>query len=128
MILVYDYVGVILMHTVPPQQTVNVEYYCSFLEHNLPLSTEPTYHSAGQCSVAYSRSCGRFVQSVRLENALPYFPGLSPCDFNLIPKTKEPVHGIHFSTVLEILQAVDFSIRTINRTNAAKGILQLHWQ
>ena len=44
--------------------------------------------------------------------------GLSPCDFDLIPKMKEP------------LQAVDSSIRTINTTGAAKGILRLphRWQ
>ena len=43
---------------------------------------------------------------------------------------KEPLRGIRFRTVLEILQAVDRSIRTINTTGAAKGILQLphRWQ
>ena len=29
-ILVHDFDGVILMHTVPQQQTVNAQYYCSF--------------------------------------------------------------------------------------------------
>ena len=55
---------------------------------------------------------------------------LSPCDFHLIPKKKEPLRGIRFRTVPEILQAVDFSIRTINTTGAAKGILRLphRWQ
>ena len=48
---------------------------------------------------------------------------LSPCDFDLIPKMKEPLRGIRFTTVPEILQAVDRSIRTINTTGAAKGIL-----
>ena len=54
----------------------------------------------------------------------------SPCDFHLIPKMKEPFRGIRFRTVAEILQAVDRSIRTINTTGAAKGILRfLHrWQ
>jgi len=54
----------------------------------------------------------------------------SPCDFDLIPKMKEPLHGIRFRTVPEILQAVDRSIRTINTTGAAKGILRLlhRWQ
>ncbi|PNF41596.1 hypothetical protein B7P43_G11561 [Cryptotermes secundus] len=51
----------------------------------------------------------------------PYSPDLSPCDFDLIPKMKEPVRGIRFRTVPEILQAVDPSIRTINTTGAAKG-------
>jgi len=55
---------------------------------------------------------------------------LSPCDFHLIPKMKEPLRGIRFRTVPEILQAVDRSIRTINTTDAAKGILRLphRWQ
>ena len=51
--------------------------------------------------------------------------GLSPCDFDLIPGMKEPLRGIRFRTVPEILQAVDRSIRTINTTGAAKGILRL---
>ena len=56
--------------------------------------------------------------------------GLSPCDFDLIPKMKEPLRGIRFRTVPQILQAVDRSIRTINTTDAAKGILRLphRWQ
>ena len=43
---------------------------------------------------------------------------------------KEPLRGIPFRTVPEILQAVDRSIRTINTTGAAKGILRLpyRWQ
>jgi len=52
--------------------------------------------------------------------------GLSPCDFDLIPKMKEPLRGIRFRTVPEFLEAVDRSIRTINTTGAAKGILRLH--
>ena len=43
---------------------------------------------------------------------------------------KEPHRGIRFGTVPEILQAADRSIRTINTTGAAKGILRLphRWQ
>jgi histone-lysine N-methyltransferase SETMAR len=60
----------------------------------------------------------------------PYSPDLSPCDFDLITKMKEPFRGIRFRTVPEILQSVDRSIRTINTTGAAKGILRLphRWQ
>ena len=55
---------------------------------------------------------------------------LHPCDFHLIPKMKKPLRGIRFRTVPEILQTVDRSIRTINTTGAAKGILRLphRWQ
>jgi len=38
---------------------------------------------------------------------------------------KEPLRGIRFRTVPEILQAVDCSIRTINTTGTAEGILRL---
>ena len=50
--------------------------------------------------------------------------------YALIPKMKEPLLGIRFRTVPEILQAVDRSIRTIKTTGAAKGILRLshRWQ
>ena len=43
---------------------------------------------------------------------------------------KEPLRVIRFRTVPEILQAVDRSIRTINTTCTAKGILRLphRWQ
>jgi len=43
---------------------------------------------------------------------------------------KEPLLGIRFRTVPEILQAVDRSIRTNNTTGVAKGILRLphRWQ
>ena len=43
---------------------------------------------------------------------------------------KEPLRGIRFRTVPEFLQAVDRSIRTVNTTGAAKGILRLphRWQ
>ncbi|PNF39245.1 hypothetical protein B7P43_G17337 [Cryptotermes secundus] len=60
----------------------------------------------------------------------PYYPDLTPCDCDLIPKMKEPLRGIRFRTVQEILHAVDRSIRTINTTGAAKGIIRLphRWQ
>ena len=53
-----------------------------------------------------------------------------PCDFDLIPKMKEPLRDIRFRTVPEILHEVDRSIRTINTRGAAKGILRLphRWQ
>jgi len=43
---------------------------------------------------------------------------------------KESLRVIRFRTVPEILQAVDRSIRSINTTGAAKGILRLphRWQ
>jgi hypothetical protein len=39
---------------------------------------------------------------------------------------KEPLRGIRFRTVAEILQAVDRPIRTINTTGAAKVSYDFH--
>lgn len=55
-----------------------------------------------------------------------YWPDLSLSDFDLIPKMKEPLHGIVFHIVSDILQSVDRFIRRISKI----GILQLseRWQ
>ncbi|KAJ4433303.1 hypothetical protein ANN_15562 [Periplaneta americana] len=60
----------------------------------------------------------------------PHSPDLSPCDYDLIPKMKEPLRDVLFRTVPDILQAVGRSIRNINRKGAATGILRLPhlWQ
>ena len=53
MILVYDFEGVILTHTVPQRQTVDAQYFRLFFEHNLrparceggeTLLAEPSHH------------------------------------------------------------------------------------
>ncbi|KAJ4428215.1 hypothetical protein ANN_24230 [Periplaneta americana] len=60
----------------------------------------------------------------------PHSPDLSSCDYDLIPKMKKPLRDVRFRTVPDILQAVGRSIRNINRTGAATGILRLahRWQ
>ena len=50
------------------------------------------------------------VQPVASDVEVVGYVGLSPCDFHLIPKMKEPLRGIRFRTVPEILQAVDRSV------------------
>jgi len=66
---------------------------------------------------------GSFILGIKSKSQ-----GLKP--FNLIPKMKEPLRGIRFRTVPEILQTVDRSILNINITGATKDILRLphRWQ
>ena len=140
-ILMYDCDGVILTHTFPWQQTVNAQYYHSFLEHNLrpAFRKKRRYFLQNPPIILQDNAWPHAAQAVAdLFNRWgwevlyhpPYYPDLSPCDFDLIPKMKEPLRGIRFRTVPEILQAGDCSIRTINTTGAAKGILWLSqcWQ
>ena len=57
-------------------------------------------------------------------------PDLSPCDYDLIPKLKEPHRDIQFQTVPDILQTVGRSVTNIDRTGTAIGIrcLPHRWQ
>ncbi|XP_066991019.2 condensin-2 complex subunit D3 [Anabrus simplex] len=122
-------------------RTVNAQYYCSFLEHHLrPALRKKWQHflqnptiilhdnARAHTAQAVAELFGQWDWEVLYRP--PYSPDLSPCDFDLIPKMKEPLCGIRFRTVAEIPQAVDRSIRTINRTGSAKGILLLphRWQ
>ena len=135
-ILVYDCDGVILTHTVPRQQTINAQYCCSFLENNLRpalrkkrphfLQNPPIILPDNARPHAAQAVAGLFDRwGWEVLYHPPYSRDLSPLDFDLIPKMKEPLRGIRFRTVPEILQVVDRSIRTINTRGAAKGILRL---
>ncbi|KAJ9576970.1 hypothetical protein L9F63_006455 [Diploptera punctata] len=55
---------------------------------------------------------------------------VSPRDYDLVPNMKEPLRGIRFQTVPEILLVLRRSIRNINRTGVATGVLRLphRWQ
>ncbi|PNF34990.1 hypothetical protein B7P43_G14126 [Cryptotermes secundus] len=120
-ILVYDCDGFILRHTVPRQQTVSEKYYCSSSEHNLrPALRKKRRHflqnppiilqdnARPHAAQAVADLFARWGWEVLYHP--PYSPNLSPCDFDFIPKMKEPFRGIRFRTVPEILQAVDRSI------------------
>ncbi|PNF21537.1 hypothetical protein B7P43_G12732 [Cryptotermes secundus] len=109
-------------------------YYCSFLEHNLrPALRKKRRHFLQNPPIILQDSARPHAAQAAADlferwgwEVLyhpPYSPDLSPCDFDLIPKMKEPLRGVRFRTVPEILQAGDRSIRTINTTGAAKGIL-----
>ena len=60
----------------------------------------------------------------------PYSQNLIPCDYDLIPKLKEPLPDVRFQTVPDILRAVRRSVRNIDRTGTTTGIRRFphHWQ
>jgi hypothetical protein len=102
--------GVILTHTVPRQQTVNAQYYCSFLEHNLRPALRKTRRHFLQNPPIILQDNARPHAAQAVADLFdrwgwevlyhpPYSPDLSHCDFDLIPKMKEPLYGIRFRTV-----------------------------
>ena len=54
----------------------------------------------------------------------PLFSRFNLCDYDLIPKIKEPLCGTHFHTVCEVLQITDCSLHNIQRLDNANSI---HW-
>ncbi|PSN42070.1 hypothetical protein C0J52_16390 [Blattella germanica] len=60
----------------------------------------------------------------------PYSPDMSPCDYDLFSKVKEPLRGNRYNTREAIIHAVGRSIRNINRNGRADGVRRLPkiWQ
>ena len=55
----------------------------------------------------------------------PYSPDLSPCDYYLFPKMKEPIRGVRFQTVDEITVAVLEQLKTLQKNGLAGGVPRL---
>ena len=55
----------------------------------------------------------------------PYRPDMSPPDFDLFPKLKEPVRGHRFFSLEEVSAAVTRAIRGLNKSGTLNGIENL---
>jgi hypothetical protein len=55
---------------------------------------------------------------------------MSPCDYDLFTKMKEPLRGIRYNTREAIIRAVGRSLLDINRSGRADGVRRLPqiWQ
>ena len=136
MIMAYDHEGIILSHQVPPGVPVNAAYYASYLSHQLRpalrrkrphlLQSGPILlHDNARCHTAHA------VQSLLrrwgwevLEHP-PYSPDMSPCDFDLFPKMKEPLRGQRFRDIPSIVRALGRSLANLSQTGALNGIQRL---
>ena len=50
---------------------------------------------------------------------------MSPPNFNLLPKLKEPMRGLHFSFLEELSTNVTWAIRHLNKRGVLNGIIML---
>ena len=55
----------------------------------------------------------------------PYSPDMSPPDFDLFPKLKEPMRGRRYSSLEELSTTVTPAIRQMNKNGALDGIIKL---
>ena len=134
-IFVYDCDNIVLTHILPQRQDCWCTVLPTFLEQNLrPALRMKRQHFLQSSPIILQDNVPAQVThyvpdlyrrwSWRLLLDPPYSSDLSPCDYNLIPKMKEPIRDIQFRTVPEIMQGVDCSIININRTDAVTEILR----
>ena len=64
-----------------------------------------------------------------LEHLL-YLHDVSPCDYDLFAKVKEPLQGTQYNIRDELIHAIGWSIQNINKDGYADGIRHLSkvWQ
>ena len=53
----------------------------------------------------------------------PYSPDMSPCDYNVFAKVKEPLWGTLYNTRDELIHAIERSLRKINKNWRSDHIL-----
>ena len=135
-IVAYAIDGVILHHTVPPRQTVNVAYYCTFLQlHFRPVLWRKWRHLVVQNPVilhdnARSHTAAAVTDLLRrwqceILQYPPYSPDMSPCKYDLFAKVKEPLWGTRYNTRDKLIHATGWSIWNINKDRRADGVLRL---
>ncbi|XP_035229771.1 histone-lysine N-methyltransferase SETMAR-like [Stegodyphus dumicola] len=137
LIMAYDWEGVILTHAAPEVQTVNADYYCRFLQHHLPPAMRRkcsrllhnnlpiVLHNNARCHVAHNATLLLLQWQWEIQKHPPYSPDMSPCDFDLFPKLKEPLRGHRFPDVSSVLHAVERSVAHINNQHLATGLQRL---
>jgi len=140
-IVPYDNDGVILHHTVPRRQTVNAAYYCNFLlNHLCPALRRKQQHLLATNPIILHDNARAHTANVvtnllrrwRWEILEPpsYSADMSPCDYDLFAKMKEPLRGIRYNTREAIIRAVGRSLLDSNRSGCADGVrcLPQIWQ
>ena len=86
----------------------------------------------------YEQRCFIKIQVARVKNASLCFRALqetygrdmSPCDYDLFSKIKEPLEGIQFQSRVDIQRVLNRSVREISRNAASDGVhlLPRIWQ
>ena len=94
----YDSVGVLVAERVPLGKTVNSYVYRDFLMKKLRPTIRKKHRTllnAKPLILHDNASCYKSERVTSLSHP-PYSPDMSPPDFDLFPKLKEPLRGIRF--------------------------------
>ena len=128
MIFAYDFHGVLTAHRVPTGRTVNKEYYEKYLRTVLRPALRRKRSELINCTPLILHDNASPHNSNLVKELLggygwevldhppppPYSPDLSPPDFDLFPKLKEPLRGVRYDSLDELECAVNAEVRRIN--------------
>ena len=136
LILAYDFRGLLMAHRVPTGQTVNKEYYKMYIRTILrpairrkrqEMTDRTPLILHDNASPHKANVVKELLESYQWEvlDHPPYFPDLSPPDFDLFTKLKDPLRGIRYESLDELECAMNSEVRRINFGNLATGIYAL---
>ena len=141
MIFAYDSVGVLVAERVPLGKTVNSDVYRDFLMKKLRPTIRKkrrTLLNAKPLILPDNASCHKSERVTSLSTSYewdvlphpPYSPDMSPPDFDLFPKLKEPLRGICFDDLDELGDEVAKQVQRLNSGCLATGVSDLpkRWQ
>jgi len=135
MIFAYDCEGMIMTDRVPNGTTVTAAYYRQFLQKlrrkmhaNRPDLLENGFlilhdNARPQRGKDVRELLDRYSWEVLPYP--PYSPNMRPPDFNLFPKLKINVRGVHFSTLEDFSASVTRRVRQLNSSIDLTGIMDL---
>ena len=133
MIFAYDFHGVLTAHQVPTGRTVNKEYYEKYLRTVLCPALRRKRSELINCTplILHDNALPHKSNVVKellegygwevLEHP-PYSPDLSPPDFDLFPKLKQPLRGVRYNSLDKLECAMNAEVRRINFSCLATGI------
>lgn len=134
LIAAYDSSGIVLSHYVPPGETVTASYYSNYLRVHLrqairrkrPNLQIPLilHDNAAAHRAAFTQETLQDLGWECLPHP-PYSPDLSPPDFDLFGKLKEPLRGKRFNDLDEVKNASNSVLRSLSSSGALNGISKL---
>ncbi|WAQ96235.1 LOW QUALITY PROTEIN: MOS1T-like protein [Mya arenaria] len=102
-IFAYDFRGVLTLHMIQMGETVNKEYYkmLSAASAEKSLSAHLSFYTKTHDPTKYGMEKLKGY-GLDLLNHPPYSPDISPSDYDLFTKLKEPLPGIRYDSLDEL--------------------------
>ena len=135
LIFAYDFWGVMMAHRVTTGETVNKEYFkmyirkilCQAIRRKRQEITDRTPLILHNNTSPLKANIVKVSYRWEVLDHPPCSPDLSPPDFDLFPKLKEPLRGICYISLEELECAVNREVRQINLGSLATGIQAKYW-